>query len=116
MCRYMFGRYRTHWVCLADRRCFKATWQAPICADCDQPMIDVGKDFHAPRRTNLTQWRKVALLVQNGLLFDSCGCTGPGPRPRTLADASTQFGRRRSARRVYAGRPRYPGRRQLLPS
>lgn len=112
MCRYMFDRYKTHWVCLTDRRCFKATKRparlktAPICPDCRRPMVDVGRDFHAPRRGNLTQWRKVALLVQNGLLFDSCGCTGPGRRPRTLGDAKSQLGRRRSARRVYARQPR----------
>jgi hypothetical protein len=114
MCRYMFDRYRTHWICVADRRCFKATWQAPICPDCGHPMIDVGKDFHAPRRVNPTQWRKIAMLVEEGLLFHSCGCTGPGPRPQTLSDAKTRFGRRRSGRRPHTESPHYRGRRPLL--
>ncbi len=117
MCRYdMFSPYKTHWVCTADRRCFKALWQAPICPDCSTLMVDVGRDFHAPRRGNLPQWRKVEILVQERRLFDSCGCCGPGPRPRTLADAKSQFGRRRSAQRRYAVRPRDRGRRPLSPS
>jgi len=117
MCRYArFGHpYRTHWACVADRRTFKATWPAPICPDCRTPMIDMGRDFHAPRRHDLAQWRKLAILVEQGLLFHSCGCTGPGLRPRTLADAKSQFGRRRADRRTYAGRPRYRGRRTLVP-
>jgi hypothetical protein len=112
----MFDRYKTHWVCVRDRRTFKASWQAPICPDCDTPMIDVGKDFHAPRRAALAQWRKVAILVEQGQLFDSCGCGGPGPRPRTLADAKSQFGRRRADRRPRSARPHYRGRRPLTPS
>lgn len=58
-------------------------------------MVDLGRDFHAPRRADDRQWRKVALLVGAGVTFDSCGCTGPGPRPRTLADARSQLGPRR---------------------
>jgi hypothetical protein len=116
MCRYMFDPYLTHWVCVADRRSFKAIWQAPICPDCSTPMLDVGKDFHAPRRADLRQWRKVGLLVERGLLFHSCGCSGPGPRPRTLADAQSQFGLRRSDRRHRAPVPHYRGRRTILPS
>lgn len=80
-------------------------------------MVDLGRDFHAPRHADVREWRKVALLVdacavagaravdplaRKWRLFDSCGCNGPGPRPRTLADAQTQLGRRRSDRRAPA--------------
>lgn len=99
MCRYsMFSEGKTHWVCVSDRRSFKAIWQA-TCPDCRQPMFDVGRDFHVPRRADVRQWRKVGLLVERGLLFHSCGCSGPGPRPRTLGDARSEFGLRRSDRR-----------------
>lgn len=35
------------------------------------------------------------MLFAAGITFDSCGCNGPGPRPRTLADAKSQLGHRR---------------------
>lgn len=79
-------------------------------------MRDVGKDFHAPRRADRAQWRKVGLLVDEGLLFDSCGCSGPGSRPRTLADAKTQLGRRRVHRRHHAPRPRHRGLVDIMPT
>lgn len=111
MCRYMFDRYREHWACLACRRSVKAKRYFPqACRQCRAPMLRMGHDFHAPRRADATQWRKVGLLVQEGLLFGSCGCSGPGARPRTLSDAKSQFGRRRSARRHHAARPGYRGR------
>lgn len=58
-------------------------------------MTDLGRDFQPPRRADFAQWEKVRLLVAAGITFDSCGCTGPGPRPRTLADAKSELGLRR---------------------
>lgn len=120
MCRYsMFSSVRTHFACVADRRCAKhPIWAAPRCPDCGQLMVQMGRDFHAPRRDNRRQWRKLELLVAAGLravdpryrtdgpLFDSCGCGGPGPRPRTLADATTLLRRRRADRRAPAVKAR----------
>jgi hypothetical protein len=63
-------------------------------------MIDLGRDFKAPRRADKNQWRKVELLAKNGITFESCGCTGPGYRPRTLAEAKMDV--------VVAGRPLRP--------
>lgn len=114
MCRYAFSGYRTHFACLDDRRAAKhPAGAAPRCPDCGQPMVELGRDFHAPRRADRRQWRKVAMLVRAGVravdplrrggpLFDSCGCTGPGPRPAGLADAKTLLRQRRSDRRVRA--------------
>jgi len=110
----MFDRYRDHWACLLCRRSVK-DYLPQDCRRCRQPMIRMGRDFHAPRHADLAQWRKLEILAAAGLLFFSCGCSGPGQRPRTLADAKSQFGRRRSARRRYAERPHDRGRRQLLP-
>jgi hypothetical protein len=50
-------------------------------------MADLGKDFKAPRRRNAAQWRKIEILVAAGITFDSCGCSGPGPRPDTWREA-----------------------------
>ncbi|MFI7608729.1 hypothetical protein ACIBTV_26775 [Micromonospora sp. NPDC049366] len=119
MCRYAFARYKTHFACLADRRTAKhPPGAAPRCPDCREPMVDLGRDFHAPRRADGRQWRKLALLVAagrravdgryraDGPLFDSCGCAGPGPRPTTLADAKTLLRRRRADRRAPAVKAR----------
>jgi hypothetical protein len=72
-------------------------------------MVNMGRDFHPPRRANLTQWRKIELLVQANLLFHSCGCSGPGARPRSLADATSQLRRRRSDRKAFAPAGRWRG-------
>jgi hypothetical protein len=118
MCRYMFERYREHWACLRCRRSVKAERYWPqTCRECRQPMLRMGQDFHAPRRADRRQWLKLEILAgEYGQLFFSCGCTGPGPRPRTLADAKSQFGRRRSSRRQSAPKAHDRGRRTLMPT
>ncbi len=60
------------------------------CPNCDRGMIPMGHDFQAPRRQNKAQWRKVRLLAEAGIKFYSCGCDGPGYRPRTLSEAKQQ--------------------------
>lgn len=50
-------------------------------------MMDFGMDFKPPKRSNDNQWRKLEILAERGELFHSCGCTGPGWRPDTLAQA-----------------------------
>lgn len=71
-------------------------------------MVDVGRDFKAPRRANTAQWRKIEMLVEAGIEFDSCGCSGPGYRPRTLSDAKTEMKQRRTDRKVWEPRRRPP--------
>lgn len=93
MCRYAVHPARTHWACLPCRytskyNCGDCTDPVPSCPLCRAKMINLGRDFTAPRRRNDNQWRKIELCVAAGLTFDSCGC-GPGPRPRTLAEAKT---------------------------
>lgn len=99
MCRYALHSAKTHYACLSCRFTAKHPgWLdgQPRCPHCAEPMVDMGKDFKAPRHLAVAQWRKVRLLAAAGLTFDSCGCRGPGPRPRTLAEAKTQLGRRRT--------------------
>ncbi len=43
----------------------------------------MGRAFKAPKKTNVKQWRKVELLVRNGLLFHP----NYGGRPKTLREA-----------------------------
>lgn len=88
MCRYVDHDYRTHYACLACRHSAKfAPGVAPRCPSCSAPMVDLGRDFAAPRKSATAQWRKLGILVAAGVRFESCGCSGPGPRPRTLGEA-----------------------------
>jgi hypothetical protein len=103
MCRYALHPAKTHFACLPCRYTGKLPQrldEPPRCPHCHSGMIDLGKDFKAPRRQNLAQWRKVTLLADAGITFDSCGCSGPGPRPRTLAEAKTQLRLRRTHRKA----------------
>lgn len=97
MCRYAQHPVKTHLACLPCRYSVKA-WPrdtAQPCPRCRRPMVDEGRDFKAPRHADVRGWRKVALLNEAGLFFDSCGCSGPGARPRTVADAKSVLGPRR---------------------
>ncbi len=46
-------------------------------------MVNVGRDFAAPRRSDDPAWRALSAVLYAGLSFHSCGCNGPGFRPRT---------------------------------
>lgn len=96
MCRYhLWVEYKTHYACLPCRFTAKHPWVSkdagPRCPHCRARMVALGRDFHAPRRADRNQWRKVSMLFAAGIRFDSCGCTGPGYRPRTLADAKADL-------------------------
>lgn len=101
MCRYAFsGPYKEKFACFECRKVFR---QLPLsdvaqkvrldsagkrlakCPECSTPMHNMGKDFHAPCRSDLRQWRKVKILHGHGIGFHSCGC-GPGERPARLSD------------------------------
>lgn len=57
------------------------------CPNCESEMKMMGHDFQAPRKSNKNQWRKIRLLYEAGITFNSCGCEGPGYRPKTLSEA-----------------------------
>lgn len=99
MCRYAQYTYKEHYACFACRKMFRQPMRhemaRPIareekrvspCPQCGQAMTNLGKDFKAPRQTDVKQWQKVQELYANGYSFGSCGCCGPGPRPATLQD------------------------------
>ena len=56
------------------------------CPQCSGEMVDIGKDFKAPKQTDLKQWQKVEILYQHGFTYHSCGCCGPGLRPKELSE------------------------------
>lgn len=97
MCRYAQYVYKEHYACFRCRKMFRQPMRhemaRPIgreekrvvpCPQCRQAMTNLGKDFKAPRQTDIKQWQKVQELHANGYSFGSCGCGGPGPRPATL--------------------------------
>lgn len=105
MCRYALHPTKSHWVCLPCRRTAKS-YGAIRCSSCRADMHDFGYDFRVPRRADSNQWRKVELLFANKIRFRSCGCSGPGYRPRTLADAKADLVvARRPVRPPYVQRP-----------
>src|SRR4029079_12169001 len=102
MCRYDWHNYRDHFACFDCRKAFKY-WQwektdevtfeskqrlkhVPrriICPDCAKPMVDMGLEFKAPRKSNEEAWEIMRALSENGFTFHSCGfCVGFRP-PRT---------------------------------
>lgn len=92
MCRYAFKNYKSHYVCFECIKVMKL-WdnESLRCPQCRESMVDMGRDFHAPRKNNNNQWKKLKLLHQQGIHFgNTCGCDGPGPRPKTYADAKAQ--------------------------
>lgn len=100
MCRYaMSGPYKEHFACFSCRKMFRrpeshelacppAAESAPVarCPECREPMVNLGKDFKTPKRSRVEVWQVVEQLYRRGYTFHSCGCSGPGPRPRRLRE------------------------------
>lgn len=94
MCRYNFSPYRPIFVCTECRIGWKGPHECrPLepgsihCGRCGKPGINMGRDFHVPRSNRKNQWRKIELMIEQGYNWQTCGCKGPGPRPKTLAQA-----------------------------
>jgi hypothetical protein len=122
MCRYSEGLYLPKMVCFACRRSFK---EIAVCPECGRELVSLGRDFQAPRRSNKRAWKVVQRLYENGVRFDSCGCSGPGFRPTILREVEPflksrreideairlieglQGGRRKAGKKI---RPDYPDR------
>jgi hypothetical protein len=86
MCRYAEHHYRSHHVCVGCRVSFKHEGGAiSRCPRCTAVMVNAGRDLEVPRRNDTAGWRALAAVLDAGLDFHSCGCGGPGYRPRTPA-------------------------------
>ncbi len=90
MCRYALKIYKYSYVCFDCRVAFKR--HSPgNCPNCGRELARMGLDFKAPSRNSRNQWRKVRLLYEAGITFDSCGCSGPGYRSKTLSEARSHI-------------------------
>jgi hypothetical protein len=97
MCRYaIHDDYKAHYACFACRKAFKRRNKADVnpagperparCPQCGLLMANLGLDFQPPPRTAEKEWAVVASLWTVGITFHSCGCGGPGYRPRNSKD------------------------------
>jgi hypothetical protein len=110
MCRYGLKKYKDHYACFDCRKTFKQPFRleptfdmtsrgivyksgqnvlrlgSEQCPECKKTMHHIGHDFQAPKRSKVAQWEKVRQLVLAGFKFHSCGCGGPGERPRHLRE------------------------------
>lgn len=96
MCRYAHHQYKPHYACFQCRKTFKrqllsditgnskSAWQnyEAKCPQCGAFMVSMGMDFEAPPQNDLKKWKMMEGLYMLGETFHSCGCSGPGYRPR----------------------------------
>lgn len=89
MCRNSMNPYKTSYVCVPCRHVaqFHYTYGTDPyrCPHCRDSLTFAGSDFHAPRKRDDNGWSAVASVLASGKNYHSCGCTGPGYRPRTKA-------------------------------
>ena len=114
MCRYAWHNYRDHFACFDCRKSFKYwQWKACdkqtfqkkqrlqhvprriLCPECSTPMIDMGLDFKAPRKTEVQAWEVLRLLAQQGFTFHGCGCFVGFRPPKTLGQVPQWLARHR---------------------
>ena len=95
MCRYGESRYKPHYACFGCRKAFKRRRKEDVnasgpdrparCPQCGNLMADMGLDFAPPKARDEVAWRVLGELWTLGETFHSCGCGGPGYRPRSPA-------------------------------
>ncbi len=74
MCRYSMKEYKTSFVCLRHRHVAQfPKGTTPRCPVCREPMMHMGREFKAPRKTDDKAWKRLAEIAFPGR-FDSCGC------------------------------------------
>jgi hypothetical protein len=72
----------SHHVCFHCRKTFKKpastksgfvvlSEQTYPCPSCQKPMIPIGKNFRAPKQSNIRAWHLAERLYQNGFRFNS---------------------------------------------
>lgn len=93
MCRYAITVYKPHYACLTCHKAFRRRLRSDIgnagsedrparCPQCGLLMANMGLDFKPPKKDDAKGWDMAAKLWEVGLTFHSCGCGGPGYRPR----------------------------------
>jgi hypothetical protein len=96
MCRYGLSSYKPHFGCFRCRKSFKRRLKDDVdpsgadqparCPQCGLLMADLGLDFKAPKKDDLKAWAVLEKLWVVDVTFHSCGCSGPGYRPRSERD------------------------------
>lgn len=89
--------YKTHHACFSCRKTFKRRLLGDIygkgtkrdgldakCPECGNVMADMGYDFKSPKSSDTNTWKVMEGLYELGQTFYSCGCSGPGYRPRDI--------------------------------
>ncbi|ANF51524.1 hypothetical protein A0O34_13865 [Chryseobacterium glaciei] len=56
------------------------------CPECGNLMADLGRDFKAPKKTAIKEWKIVEGLFKLGKRFHTCGCDGIGYIPQNPKD------------------------------
>ena len=69
-----------------------ATFKCPECTDA---MVDLGRDFKAPRKTDRRAWEAIKKIYALGHSFHTCGCNGPGFIPSTPTEYKQYLAERR---------------------
>jgi hypothetical protein len=87
------------YACVSCRYAAKQTYKCP---HCHEPMRFMGKAFKPPKRSNISQWRKVEMLVAHDMRFGYCSCHRLTRSLRTLSEAKNKVAARRSAHKNYA--------------
>ncbi|WP_078952038.1 deoxyxylulose-5-phosphate synthase [Streptomyces sp. NRRL F-5755] len=98
---------KTSYVCLPCRASYKQPHpgrhdHARICPQCAEPLIHVGSAFAAPKKRDDAGWRVLSVLLNAGVRFHMGCCTGPGYRPRTLAEVRERMAYARASGEPFA--------------
>ena len=94
MCKYAMVAYKPHYICFSCRKGFKRRLLWDInrddkrevdakCPQCAELMAGMGFDFEVPPMDDVKSWDHIRNLYSVGIVFHSCGCTGPGYVPST---------------------------------
>lgn len=56
------------------------------CPKCGNVMADLGREFKAPKKTAIKEWKIIEGLYKIGKVFHTCGCDGIGYIPQNPKD------------------------------
>jgi len=77
-------------ACFSCRKSFKQSDKPNdennICPDCGEIVYRMGRNFSAPKKSNLKQWKKVLLLYSEGFRFVGSGMHDGPKLPEKLSD------------------------------
>ncbi len=93
--------YRVAHACFPCRKSFKlatdrsgALERVSACPGCGEPLRWMGRNFKAPKRGDLEQWRKVETLWKAGVRFGSARRPDVEPPPERLREVEDYLRRR----------------------